>query len=182
MIDHRVGLRYAQALFHLAEEAEALDRVEKELLEAKALIERYPEVSHLLKATTLSREEKQDFVEKVFLPEGFSNLLVNFLKVLVKKRRFQELALIQEKFHRLYEGEKGLQRVRVQSPIPLDEAAQEKLRKTLEKKLRRTIYLETAVDPEILGGFILDFDGTQIDGSFRTVMHELRQKLLAQSS
>lgn len=181
MIDPRVGLRYAQALFGLAEKAGTLERMEKELLEAKALVERYPEVSHLLK-TTLSREEKEDFVEKVSLPEGFSNLLVNFLKVLVRKHHFQELGLIQEKFHRLYEQGKGLQRIRVKSPVPLDETVQEKLRRALEKKLRRTVYLETAVDPEILGGIILDFDGTQIDGSFRTVIHELKQKLLAQSS
>lgn len=181
MIDPRAGLRYAQALFGLAEKAGELERMEKELLEAKVLVERYPEISHLLK-TTLSREEKEDFVEKVSLPEGFSNLLVNFLKVLVKKRRFQELALIQERFHRLYEQKKGLQRVRVESAVGLDEAVQEKLRRTLEKRLRRTVYLETAVDPEILGGLILDFDGTQIDGSFRTVIHELRQKLLAPTS
>jgi len=177
MKDSRIGLRYAHALLALAEPRGELDRIEKELAEAGTFIGRHPEISRLLRNTTLSREEKEDFLEKV-LPPGLSSLVVNFLKVLIKKKRFQDLPTVQEKFHRLYEQKRGLQRVRVETPIPLDESILEKLRRVLEKKVNRRVTLETTVDPEILGGFVLDFDGTQIDGSFRTGLHELKQKLL----
>lgn len=180
MKDLRVGSRYARALAALAERENQLDRLEKELSEAVELIHRHPEISHLLMNATLSREEKEDFVEKI-LPEGFSQLLMNFLKVLIRKRRFQDLASIRDKFHRLYEEKKGIQRVRVQAPVPLSEVLQERLRRVLEKKLNRKVYLETAHEPEILGGLILDFDGTQIDGSFRTRLQELKQRLLEPS-
>ena len=180
MKDYRVGLRYARALLALAEDRNELERIEKELAEVKGLVERHPEISHLLRNTTLSQEEKEDFLEKI-LPLTRSSLLLNFLKVLVKKKRFRDFSLVQEKFHRLYEEKKGLQRVRVETPIPLNEVILEKLRKVIEKKVNRKVYFETTVRPEILGGLILDFDGTQIDGSFRTALHELKQKLLMPS-
>lgn len=178
MRDSRIGTRYAQALFRLSEESAQWERLEKELREATELVARYPEISHLLSNTTVSREEKEGFLEKV-LPEKFSSLLVHFLKVLIKKRRFRDLAIIQEKFHRLYEEKKGLQRVRVETPFALEEPLKEKLRRALEKKFRKSVHLEAAVNPELIGGMVLDFDGTQIDGSFRTALHELEQKLLA---
>ena len=177
MKDYRISSRYAHALLALAEESGKLDRVEKELREAEHLVQKHPEISHLLMNTTISLEEKEDFLEKV-LPDSFLGLTVNFLKVLIKKKRFQELAVIQEKFHDLYEEKKGIQKVRVESAVPLNETLQEKLRRVLEKRLGRKVYLESSANAEILGGLILDFKGTQIDASYRTALFELKQKLL----
>ncbi len=177
MRDYRIASRYARALLALAEESRELDRIEKELADTVGLVHRYPEISNLIMNSTISREEKEDFIGKI-LPEGFSNLLVNFVKVLIKKRHFQDLFDIQEKFHRLYEEKKGLQRVRVESPVLLSEIVEGKLRAALEKKLGRKVYLETTVNPEILGGLVLDLDGSRIDGSFRTTLLELKQRLL----
>lgn len=177
MKDYRIGTRYALALFMLAEEAGETARIEKELKEAGRLVEKHREISNLLMNNTISREEKEDFIEKI-LSEGTSSLLVNFIKVLVKKRRFQSLSIIQEEFHKLYEEKEGIQQVQVTSAIPLGEIVQEKLRKTLEKKLNKKIYLQTTVNPEILGGLVLDFKGNQIDGSFRSVLQELKQRLI----
>lgn len=177
MKDYRVSLRYAQALFALAEESGEIFRVEEELAETKNLVEKHREISHLLMNTTISLEEKEDFIQKV-LPESFSRLTVNFLKVLIRKKRFRELGLIQEKFHDLYEEKKGIQRVRVLSAVPLSEILQEKLRLSLQRRLNCKIYLETSTNPEIIGGLVLDFKGVQIDASYRTALFELKQKLL----
>ena len=177
MKEFRAILRYAQALFLLAEKSDQLERVEKELTEAGGLVSRHPEISRLLMNATLAREEKEDFLEKVF-PATFSPLLINFLKVLVQKKRFQILCFVREKFHRLYEEKRGIQRIRVKAAVSLNEEIQQRLRRALEKKLGRKVYLETTADPEILGGLILDFDGTQIDASFRSRLQELKQRLL----
>jgi len=174
--NYRVAQRYAEALMGLVEKSADLEEFQKELAGTRQLIERHPEISCLLVNTTIAREEKEDFLEKV-LPEETSSLLLNFIKVLIKKRRFRELGLIVETFKRLYEVRKGLQRVRVESPVPLDEIVRERLRRALEKKLNRKVTLETLVKPELVGGLVLDFEGNQIDGSFKTALQELKQKL-----
>lgn len=178
MKNYRVALCYAQALFGLVEESGGLEAFHREFLETTGLMERYPEISYLLMNTTIAREEKEDFLEKI-LPEKTSPLLLNFIKVLIKKGRFQELGLIVETFERLYEEKNGLRRVRVESPIQLDDILQEKLKSALEKKWNRRVTLETVVRPDLLGGLVLDFDGNQIDGSFKTALYELKQRLLS---
>ena len=178
MKNYRVARRYAGALMSLAEKSENLEEFQRELIETRQLIEKYPEISCLLVNTTIAREEKEDFLEKV-LPEKTRPLILNFIKVLIKKRRFQELGLIVETFRRLYEEHKGLQRVRVESPVALDEIVRERLRRALEKKLNREVILETLVKPELVGGLVLDFEGNQIDGSFKTALQELKQRLLS---
>lgn len=178
MKDHRIALRYARAFFELAEGEHALETARRGMAEAVELAARHPEISRLLMNTTLRREEKEDFIEKI-LPFGTSVLLVNFIKVLIRKKRFQDFALIAEKFERLYEEKKGIRRVHVESPIPLNEALRHRLRRALEKRTKHEVILEASVNPEILGGLILDFEGMQIDGSYRTALLELKQTLLA---
>ena len=177
MKDQRVAQRYARALLELAEQSSAVEGTHRDLLEANILVAQHPEISCLLMNTTIAREEKEDFLEKI-LPDKISSLVLNFIKVLVKKRRFQDLAPIAEEFNRLYEEKKGIQRVHVESAVPLDEILQEKLRRALSKKTGREVILETTVKPELLGGLVIDFEGTQIDASFRNALHELKQRLL----
>ena len=105
MKNYRVAKRYAQALLELAEGEEELEAIYLDLIETAQLIERHSEISCLLMNTTIAREEKEDFLEKI-LPKKTSPLLLNFIKVLVKKRRFQDLDLIREEFRRLYEEKK----------------------------------------------------------------------------
>ena len=177
MKNQRAALRYAQALLELAAAEGKLDEIDRGFQETNRLIEKHPEISNLLMNTTIARDEKEDFLDKI-LPENTPSLLVNFIKVLIKKRRFQELGLIVGTYHRLYEEKKGIRHVRVTAAFPLDEMLQEKLKGALQKKLSGQISLETETRPDLLGGMILDFGGTQIDGSFKTALHELKQKLL----
>jgi len=177
MTDPRAAGRYAHALFNLAEEDSSLERVDREFSEAVERVRCYPEISNLLRNTTLSREEKEDFASKVF-PKEFSSLLINFIKVLVRKKRLGELSGIQEQFHHLYQEKEGVQPVRVESPVPLGKTLEEKLCSVLGKKLNRKIILDPVVKPELLGGLVLDFEGNQIDASYRTVLQELKQSLL----
>jgi F-type H+-transporting ATPase subunit delta len=178
--DRRIGIRYAQALLGLAEQAGELEVIHSGLAKARRLIEKVPEISCLLMNTTIAREEKEDFLEKI-LPGETSILLASFIKVLVRKRRFQDFIQIHEEFERLYEAKLGIRRVRVETAVPLDEILQERLRQVLEKKMKRKVLLESEVKPEILGRAVIDFEGTRIDGSFRSALAELKQRLLPTS-
>ena len=181
MMDHKAGIRYARALFALAGERRELEEIEKEFIRVRALVERHPEITHLVLNSTISSGEKEDFIDKVLTEKGrpSSALLLNFLKVLIKKRRFKELTAIQEEFHRLYEKKQGIREVRAITAIPLSRANEDKMRMVLKKRLQSEIRLVTEIDPGILGGLILRFDDGEIDASFRNRLHELKQKLMA---
>jgi F-type H+-transporting ATPase subunit delta len=102
MIDRRAGRRYAQALFELAKERGTLPRVDANLAEVRGLLVKHPEITHLVLNSTISQAEKEDFLAKI-LPADVDILALNFLKLLVKKKRFREFPAAQAAFHELYE-------------------------------------------------------------------------------
>ena len=177
IVDHKANLRYARALFGLAKERNEIQKIEKDFTQLAALLKKHPEITRLVINSTISQTEKEDFLDKILPPE-FSKTLVQFAKVLVHKRRFAQIAFIQEAFHRFYEEKQGIQEVRVLTPIPLSSLAEEKLIRALKKKLNSDVYLIPETDPGLVGGMILRFGGMEIDASYKNRLLELRQKLM----
>ena len=180
MISREAAVRYANAFFSLASERGELEQIEKDFIRVRELVVRHPEITHLILNSTVPPLEKEDFIEKVVADQsGTQPLLIHFLKVLIKKRRFQELGTVQEEFHRLFEKKRGVQEVRVISAVPLSRANEEKLKSVLEKKFELQIRLLTETDPSLIGGFVIRFDGREINASFRSRLDEIKQKLMA---
>lgn len=176
--DLSAARRYAHALFGLAGEREILDKVEKDFIRTAGLLKQHPEISSLVSNFTVSHEEKEDFIDKVF-PQDMERLLIYFLKVLSRKRRFAEVFTIQAEFHRLFEKKSGIQEVRVVTAAALSEENKEKLTAALEKRFQSKIRLIAQTDAKILGGMILDFDGKEINAGYKNRLEELRQKLIS---
>ena len=178
MIDLRASHRYARALFELAEQQGLLDKIDDQLLAVVGIVQRYPEISHLISNSTITLAEKEDFIGKI-IPQDTLPLLVNFLKVLIKKKRFGELPFMQGTFHRLYEKKRRVEEVVAVSAVPLSDSNAARLEKILEKKFKTNIRLAVKTDPDMIGGLILRFSGNEINASFRSRLDALRQALTA---
>lgn len=174
MSDSVAAARYAQALFNLADQQKDLDAASAALSEVGVALRRHPEISHLVLNSTISQTEKEDFIDKVF-PSSRSLLVIQFLKVLIKKRRFRQFFDLHDSFNRLYDQKRGIHDVTVITAVPISKANEEKLTAVLKKKLNAQIRLNPSVDPKILGGFILRFDGKEINGSFKNRIQKLSQ-------
>ncbi len=171
-----VMVRYAHALLGLAEERGTLDQTEVDLANVCQVIRQYPEISHLVLNSTISQPEKEDFIDKI-IPQDISRLVVQFIKVLIRKRRFEELDAIRQEFHRLYEKKRNIQEVTVITAVPVSKANEERLKKVLKNKLGTEIRLIYDVHPNVIGGMILRFDHTEINGSYSGRLEELSRKL-----
>jgi F-type H+-transporting ATPase subunit delta len=177
MADSLAASRYARALLFLAEERGELEQTDRCFAEVRKVVERHPEISHLVLNSTISLEEKEDFIEKVF-PVATTKLVLHFVKVLIGKRRFCEIVEMQENFRRLYEIKQGIQEVTVVSAVPLPDTTVQKLKMILKHKLAAEIRLVQQTDPKILGGLILRFNETELNGSFLGRLEKMRQQLL----
>lgn len=178
MIDKRAASRYAQALFGLASEKKQSEPVDKELLYIKSVLDKHREVTHLVLNSTVSFEEKSGFLDKVFA-SSVSPLVFNFLKVLIRKNRFHEFSEIQKIHHRLYEAAQGITEVTVITRFPLKPEGEAKLLKILERKLKAKVRLIAEIDPKMIGGLILRFNGQEINASFKNRLLQIRQSLMA---
>lgn len=178
MIDLRAVRRYSRAIFELGEKSGQLDSLDNQLLAARKIVEKYPEIGRLVSNSTIAFSEKEDFIGKIF-PADLSPLVINFLKVLIRKKRFLGLSAIQEDFHRLYEKKRRVEEVTVISAVPLSEQNAAKLKSVLNKKLNSDINLIQQVNPHMIGGLILRFAGNEINASFRARLESLHQLLAA---
>lgn len=177
MIDLRAIRRYSSALFALAKERGELDQVERDFQEVRRLVDGHSEITHLVANSTIPLSEKEDFIDKI-LPASISKLLIHFLKVLIKKRRFQNLPDLQEEYHRLFEQHQGIQEVEVLTAAELPPGHEQRLRQVLASKLNAQVRLVAKVSPNLIGGMILRFDGREINASYRSRLDELRQSLV----
>ncbi|MDP3919291.1 MAG: ATP synthase F1 subunit delta [Candidatus Omnitrophota bacterium] len=178
MIDHRATGRYSRALFGLAEKAAALKQTDADLEAVCLLVEKHAEITNLVANSTISRPEKEDFISKI-LPPKTSSLVLHFIKILIKKKRFRELVAIQRHFRKLYEKQQGLQEVVAVTVETMSDANEKRLVEMLAKKLKAEIRLVKEVDPRIIGGLIVRFNGTEIDASYQSRLAEVKQKLKA---
>ena len=178
MNDLRAARRYAQAIYGLAQQAGTLDSVDNELAAAVNFFKKHSEVESILSNSTIAPAEKEDFISKV-VPEKTSGLVVNFFKVLIKKKRFVELNTIQKEFRHLYERQRNVEEVTAISAVALSPENVSKLQTVLAKKLNSEIRLVQKVDPRLIGGLVIRYAGNEINASFRSRLDAVGQLLLS---
>ena len=176
MIDHRASQRYARALFGLSEKAGALEKVENGLEEVLGLVRKHPEITRLVSNSTVSFSEKEDFLDKI-IPSSVPRVVLEFLKVIAKKKRFREFEAMRFDFRKLYEKKRGIREVTAISAIPLSKRVEDKLVRVLKARLNADIRLLKETNPKLIGGLILRFEDTEIDASYKTRILELKQML-----
>lgn len=177
MKDLRASSRYADALFGLAQERGELQRVEDDLAAVSRVLEDHPKILRIVWNSTISTEDKEETLDKIF-SRTVSPIVLNFLKLLISKNRFSEIASIQKSFHARFEAKKNIREVTVIVSRSLTDEAEKKLLALLNKKLDSEIRLAVKTDPSLIGGLVLRFDGREIDASYKNRLREIRQTLL----
>lgn len=106
----------------------------------------------------------------------FEKELSDFVLLLVRNHRKEYLKFILHSFIRLYDAQTGRKAVRLVTAVPAPRFAQQ-VRERLASGQPGTLVMEEIVDPEIIGGFVLDVDGSRMDASVRTQLRTLLASL-----
>jgi F-type H+-transporting ATPase subunit delta len=171
----QIASRYAEALYDVAVEQDAVPAVEEEL---RVLVEEVRDVRDFERFLThplISRGEKLELVGKTFPKLSLS--LGNLVELLIRNRREGYLDLIYDEFLEARSKAEDLARVRVITARELTEEDRERLRDRLERALGRAVSLESCVEEGLLAGARIEVEGRTIDVSLRAKLSELRHSL-----
>ena len=102
----------------------------------------------------------------------------NLLQVLAENDRLTALPEIAAQFDALKAEAENKVKVTVTSATPVDDGIAAEIKKSLEKRIGRTVELSLAVDASLIGGAIIQADDMVIDGSVRTRLMRLTEKLV----
>lgn len=171
----KISQRYAQSLMDLAQDQGVLNDVVGDIQMMQRAFE-VREFENLINSPIVKADKKKSILSEIFGGK-ISDLTTAYLNLLVQKGRESFLPHISGAFMDIYRKMQNTTRVTVTTARAMDEAAI----KALESKLAASdltddkVELEIEVDESLIGGFTIDMEGMQYDGSVRKKLNDLRQ-------
>jgi len=157
--------RYAHAIYAAASRKNQLDAVDKDLQNLSAIFKKEKNILTLLKNPLLTKQQKQNVVNELGTNQKANQLTVNTLSVLAENGRLGRISGIIKSFNQLMSAHRGEVHAKITTAKALDSAQMNELKGVLQSFLKSGSKLEvdTKVDPDILGGFVVELGDRFID-------------------
>jgi F-type H+-transporting ATPase subunit delta len=171
MADIKVASRYVKSLLNMAVERGVLDQVHADMLQFAKVINENRALLVVLRSPIVKHFKKKNVLDALFRGR-FNDLTMSFFRIITEKNRESLLPLIAEEFHLAYNDYRGIGKASVTTAVPLDSSLREQIQALAKKIVGTTsVELKEVVDPEIIGGFVLNAGSQQIDSSIK---HKLK--------
>ena len=169
--------RYARALFSLAKEDQRTREVRSELETLSELLDHSTELREALLAPLYPVKERRAVLLGISERAGLGPVVKNFYAYLIDQRRLVDFSGIRDEFARLADEDAGVITAEIISATPVDDACRARLQRALSERTGYEVYLDIAVDPELIGGAVAKIKDLSFDGSIRSQIEQLRTNL-----
>ena len=176
MIEGSLSRRYARALFGLALEGHREEEIGQEIDRFVAAYSGSP-LPTVLTNPAFSLARRKNIVVELSRGLQLSPLALHFLLLLLERDRLTYLPSITSRYRRLLDEKKGRVQARVVSPRPLETATLQRLGEVLAKVSGKEVVLKQESDPGMIGGVVLQLEGKVYDGSVRTQIEKMKERI-----
>ncbi|CAN5277379.1 ATP synthase F1 subunit delta [soil metagenome] len=177
MNNPRLAIRYAKSLIILAQEQNKLEQVYKDIMFLQGICETNKDFVRILNSPVIQPEKKTKIIEAV--TNGRVDILTaTFLKLLGRKGRDLNLPEINKAFIEQYNTIKGIKKVKLTTALPVSDEIKKSFIERMTTKGINQVQLETIVDEQIIGGFILESDGKLVDASISRDLHDVKKQFM----
>lgn len=181
MIAGLIPHRYAKALYKFALESKSAEAVYKEMLSVIESFRSNPDLEKVLSNPFIEESDK----EKVLLSAAGDKPgedYRRFVKLILGHKREEFFYLMALAYRDVYRKANNISQVKITTAVELPEAEMKKLKDVVEKSFKnRTFEYSSEINPDLIGGFIIDVDSTRMDASVSGELAQLRQNLLSKS-
>jgi F-type H+-transporting ATPase subunit delta len=173
-----VSRRYARALFSMGVDRGTFEPLGKELEAFSDLWSGSAELRQALENPVFKPSEKRAVLQGILPRVTPTAEVQNFILLLLERRRLPGIASISRAYREMADAHTGRVRAHVTSAQPLAAAELERVRQSLARRTGKQVILEASVDPTLIGGLVARVGDLVLDGSVRTQLGTLREKLL----
>ena len=177
MYQGQINVRYAKSLFQLAKEKKLSDEIKKDI---QFILETFQENEHLytmLDYPVIKISKKTQILQELF-KDKINHYTLSFLMLIVKNKREKHLKNICLNFLDIYARENGIKKAVITTAVDLSRTQIESIKKSIEKKFKSPVEMETKVDQALIGGVIIQVDDKQLDLSVSRQIANLRNDFL----
>lgn len=169
-----IAERYATALYELAEEQKALDKVAGDLEDLKATIVSSDDLRRLLRSPLIGRDAQGKAMDAILGKAQADDLTRRFVGVVIRNRRLFALEGIIDGYLSLLAERRGEVTAQVTSAAKLTEKQLKAVTDALRKVAGAKVRIDQRVDPGLIGGLIVKVGSRMIDSSLRTKLQRLQ--------
>lgn len=177
MKNHTVVKRYARALLELGVADGQFGKYELELQELTQAIKATGETAKILTSPAFPAGVRRKALNAILDKASLSPMVNNFVNLLMDKGRLGDLEDISAAYKSLANEVQGIVPATIISASPLSAAEIDAIGASLRKFADRKVDLTVAEDPSIIGGIIARMGDLTIDGSVRTQLARLAERL-----
>ena len=176
----RAAIRYAKAILSFALEQQKEVEVNNDMLLVANTIQDSKELQLLLNSPVLKTELKKSALKEIFAGKT-SPLTIGLINLLIDNKRLPILGEVAKKYNVIFDSLKGIEVAKVTTAIPLtEELNQQVLRKVIEITGKQAT-IESIINPDIIGGFILRVGDIQYDASVANKLQVLKRQFESES-
>jgi F-type H+-transporting ATPase subunit delta len=172
-----VARRYAAPLADVAIAHENADQIDSELAVFAQMIETNHELFDLFASPVVSQPAKREVLDTIIERTRPHPLTANLLRTLLRNYRLQYVGAVHQEFRREMNARKGILVAHVATAAPVAPTLQESLGRRLREMTGKQIQLEFNTDPTLIGGVVTRVGSMVYDGSVKTQLHEIEQRL-----
>ena len=171
-----ISVRYARALLKSATDAKIEDAVYAEMQQLARSYVEVPQLRFTIDNPMLSKDKKQALLLTA-AGQKPSDLMKAFISLVLKEDRESVMQFIANSYVTLYRQQKNVIRGRLITAAAVSSATEQKMRQMVESKTNGTVEFESQVNPDIIGGFILEYDTYRMDASVKTKLNSILNTL-----
>lgn len=167
---------YGEALYLLCGEEHIDADVLDELAALKDAFAESPDYMRLLDNRALPIESRLQILDDGFRGKIHPYVL-NFMKLLTERGAIAEFEGCAVQYRKLYLEANGFVEAKVVTAVELTEAQKQELKEKLSAVAHKKVLMQTSVNPDAIGGVLVEMDGQRYDNTIRHRLEDIRHKL-----
>lgn len=177
-----IARRYAEALADISVARNQVDLIEQEVGVFARLMSDNRELHDVFASPVVSQSDKARVLDAIIEKTSPGQITANLLRMLQRNYRLHHLEAIYQKFQREINERRGMMLAEVTTASPIGRAEQDALASRLREITRKQVQLQFKTDPEIIGGVVTRIESVVYDGSIRTQLQVVKQRMKQESS
>ena len=176
MKESRAAIRYAKAIFSLANESDMSLRVYEDMLFYIDLSSNEKSFSEMLANSVINTKSKHDII--LSLNNNTSALSKNLIGLLISNKRLSILVDVCNAYKSLYEKANNMTKAIVVTALPITDNIREAALLKINSISSKKVEINNIIDKNIIGGFILRYDGKEYNASLSNKLQKIKKELI----
>ena len=171
----RAAIRYAKAMYDIANEENSINEVYKDMNFINELNSGSLDFKNLLSNSQINFQDKKKLI--LSLIKQSNALTEKLIDLLIHNKRVKIIGDIASSFIQLYNKNNNIKEATIITASPINNELESKILSMINIKDVKSVNLTNVVNPNIIGGFIIRFDGKEYNASVKQNLNNLKTEL-----